>query len=90
MVGQDRVEILRGPDEVAVVAGVAPLVALEGNALLPGAALDLVEQVVNRLVALEGDADLLPHGDQGHDHLRSPVGLPRPRGTLDEEIGAIQ
>ena len=46
---------------------------------------DLVQQVADHLVAVRGDADLLPAAHERHDHLRARIGLARARRPLDRQ-----
>jgi hypothetical protein len=73
-----------------LVGGVPPLEPREDEPLSPRAHLHLVQQVVDRLVALRGYADLLTGGDQRDDHLRASVRLPRARRALHIEVRAVE
>ncbi len=75
------------PDEPPVVL-LALLQALEVEPLLAGRALHLVEQVVDRLVALRRHADPLPGAQERRDQPGAAIRLARPGRALDEQIGA--
>ncbi len=63
---------------------------LNSTPSLVGDLLDLVQQVVDHLVAGRGDADALPAPDQVDDQAGSGVGLARARRALDEEVAAVE
>ena len=54
--------------------------------MLTGLALDLLQELVDRLVAERSDPDPLPRSHQGHRHLRALPGLARAGRTLNEEV----
>jgi len=72
-----------------LVAARRLLPPLEREALLARLALDLLEQLVDRLVAQGGDADALARSHQRDRHLRSLPGLPRAGRPLQEEVAVL-
>ena len=82
-------------DELAVVLGLGVpgrrlLEPLEAHARVPGDRLDLVEQVVDGLVALRGDPDPLAAGQQVHDDPGAGPGLAGPGRALEEQIARVE
>ena len=74
--------------DVLALVGLSPcLTPWKSSPSSRGRALDLVEQVVDHLVALRRDPDLLPCARAARDQPRAAVRLARPGRPLDEEVG---
>src|SRR5439155_2900598 len=72
------------------VAGAALLEAADRHAFLAGGLADLVEQVVDRLVARGRDADAPTAADEIDDDPRARPRLAGARRPLDEEIALVE
>jgi hypothetical protein len=81
-------------DEVAVgelVLRVAVLLpAAEREGLLARGCLDLLEELIDRLVTERGDADALPAAHQLDRHARAGERLARAGRALHEEVAAVE
>src|SRR5271166_4047343 len=80
---------LRGELRLGVVSG-ALLPATEVNVLFVGGGLDLMQQVVDRLVASRGHPNAPTLSNQMDDELRTGPRLTRPRRALNEQARTVQ